>query len=180
MEASRSDRLLVWGLAAFHTSLFGLILVILVLLFGDLGQALASLNTLAGLSIFGALWLTNWWCTRRVMREVDWTPAHRPVLEGRLLSSGMFWGGTNGVLFLLSLPLIALAGFGIEAINEGRLTDLGNLIFFAAIAAILGTVFAFPIGAVVGLIFAVIDSLLLRISVAVAAVGAIESSEPNH
>ena len=45
---ARGDRLIVWGLASFHTAFFMALLAMLLYLGGGLGTLLGSLNTLVG------------------------------------------------------------------------------------------------------------------------------------
>jgi hypothetical protein len=160
----RSDNLLVWSLATFHTGLFVLIPVVLLYLNGALGNLLRDLSTMFGVTVFGALWLTNWWCTRRAARGIDWTALLRPVFDPRLLARGIVWGGINGILLLLALLIIALALLAPGAIANQGLEAVSNFVAFGVFVLLLGLPIAFIIGAIMGLVFAVIDGILLQVS----------------
>ena len=171
-EVTRTDRLVVWSLATFHTGLFMLVLVLLLHWGGALGGLLSTLNTLVGMAVYGLLWATNWWCTRRAMRTIGWWGIQRPIDTDRLLSQGMMWGGVNGMLFLLGLliPYLVLSLVFI-AVSPHDVRDpllVGAqyvmLILSGVAGAIVLCAFAFPIGAVFGLVFAIIDRVMLAIA----------------
>jgi hypothetical protein len=165
----------VWGLATFHTVAFVLLLLVLLYAGGSLGSLLQGLNTELGFGLFGALWATNWLCTRRALRGLG---ALRPVAEGwpkglrrlRWLGSvsgqGVVWGGVNGVLFLLCLLGVAIASFvvslpfaGLDAARGVPAAVAGFGIFLA-----FGAVAAFIVGACVGAVFSVVDGALLALA----------------
>ena len=131
---------------------------------GNLGALLGSLNTIVGLVLFGALWLTTWWCTRRAWRAMGWT-INEPIKYGRLYSLGARWGGVNGILFLFALLTIQIITVFIFAFSNSRFSDvgLGALRGFVFVG-FCGTPFAFVIGAVFGFVFAAIDALLIDVT----------------
>jgi hypothetical protein len=170
------NRALTFGLATFHTVFFVVFLVLLLYSRGILGSLLAGLNTLTGYAVFGVLWGTTWWTTRRALRGylkgidqdggLNWTAE---VLKGQLgwgwvVARGVIWGGVNGFLFLIALALILAIYF--LALTIGSLLGAGilpdaslTLILLALIGSPLGAV----VGGVTGFILAIIDSAVLGV-----------------
>lgn len=167
-------RILTYGLATFHTVFFVLLLVALLFSLGILGNLLAGLNTLAGYVVFGALWGTTWWTTRRSLRgyfkglnqdaEEGWIEA---VWKGkfqmsRVIVRGIVWGAVNGFLFTIALAVLFLIYVSLETIVAllGGYTYPG-----ASITLILITLIASPLGAVVGgvvgFILGIVDGAVL-------------------
>lgn len=155
--------LLAWALGTFHTVLLVLVLLIALHNGGGLGGAVDGLNTLLGFVIFGALWLTAWWSTRRVLRAVV-SAGRLRVSTWRLLQLGALWGGFSGVLFLLSLVVI-IATVSIPAIvtalGDADVSDIPVGVTIVLVYGPFGTVVAFVLGAVVGIALALIDRGLL-------------------
>ncbi len=189
-------RLLVWGLGTFHAVSLVLLLLVLVYSAGGLGSALQGLSTALGFLLFGALWGTSWFCTGRAARRVasvdltrgggvvrtggaadSMAASRRPWVAGPVwvLAQGLLWGGVNGVLFLLCL--VSVAAVSLAASSPGRFggtsgtgVELGAVFYGFAFAFGLGGVVAFIVGALAGLVFALVDCLLLALaSLAVAA-----------
>ena len=84
---------------------------------------------------------------------------------------GTLYGGINGMLFLSVIALVAipvgLAAIIVEALRLGRMEDMAGLVaagFFSLIVLGIAEVVAFGIGALVGLLFAIVDGALLRIA----------------
>jgi hypothetical protein len=142
---------------------------------GSLGSLLQGLNTELGFVLFGALWATNWFCTRRALRGLG---GLRPDAEGRpkglrrlrwlgsVLAQGFVWGGVSGVLFLLCLLGVAIVSFvvslpfaGLDAARAAPAAVAGFGIFLA-----VGAVAAFIVGACVGAVFSVVDGALLALA----------------
>jgi hypothetical protein len=158
----------VWGLATFHTTAFVVVLTTLLHLAGGLSPGLRSLNTLVGLALFGVLWLSTWWTTRKLVRGARWhwssgeTPhPSQPASStdgGSLLGwlgLGTLWGGVNGVLFVV-VTFIVLALAELPAQGPGLLLAVGMVV--------VPVVVAFVVGAAVGLLFATIDLALVEVA----------------
>ena len=172
LEDARIDRLLTWSLAAFQTAFLVAVLVVLLYRAGSLGEALANLNTAAGLLTFAVLWATTWWSTRRGLRSVGWLTVAQPVPPGRSLYHGIIAGGINGVLFLVYLQILVnvlllstvtrsqLAEAGLDGVIEGII----GVIFANGVAFAFGAVAAYVVGAAVGLVIAALDAALLELS----------------
>jgi hypothetical protein len=161
-DATRSARLLVWSLAAFHTGFFLAVLITLLHVSGRLNDFLRSLNTLTGLTMFGVLWLTTWWCTRHAWQDMKWT-LNQPLDYGRLYALGIRWGGVNGMLFWLALLTVQTIASIIAAVVSPQLSGMVLTAmsgFF--LLGICGAPFSFITGAVFGFIFAVVDGLLIE------------------
>ena len=155
--APRGDTLLVWCLAGFHSAGLVILLVTIVYLTGSLGDALDGLSTAVGLGLYGVLWATSWWVTRRAVAGLDLIDPDQTVDGRALLGRGTLWGGVNGVLFLLAvLVLVSVELIGDEDVSvQGFVTIL-------AIFLVAGGGVAFVIGSAVGFAFATIDWLLIE------------------
>lgn len=168
MQASRSARLLVWGLSTFHTALFFAVFVAVLYLNGGLGNLLASLNTLIGSAVYALLWFTTWLTTRGAWRALNWRAFDEPLDVLRLLGTATIFGGVNGMLFLSCLAVVAipvaLAAVAVQAVQSGRPEQAAQLIpasILLVFALAIAEGVAFVLGAFVGLLFAVVDGLLI-------------------
>src|SRR5439155_6183702 len=164
-------RLLLWSLATFHTAFFFAAFVAALYLNGSIADLLASLNTLVGTAVYLVLWATTWWTTRQAWRALKWERLDDPLDVTALLGMGTLYGGINGMLFLSVIALVAipvgLAAIIVEALGLGRMEDMAGLVaagFFSLIVLGIAEVVAFGIGALVGLLFAIVDGALLRIA----------------
>jgi hypothetical protein len=158
-ETPRFNGLLAWMLGTFHTSVFGLALILLLYPRGGFGAVLGSLNTLSGLAIFLALWATTLFTTRRALMGLNWLdddPAQMAVFFRRALR----WGAVNGMLFLAALGVILLAN---ALVTSGASVVSPALIFFVFIAAV-GLVVSYVVGALVGVTLGALDIAALRVA----------------
>ncbi|WP_137287078.1 hypothetical protein [Halorussus salinisoli] len=153
------DSLVVWALASFHTATLVAVLVTAFYLAGTLGDLLGGLDTLFGLGLYLVLWAGTWWTTRRVLRAVaDATSETDTASETgtsalAVVGVGGKWGGVNGVLFFWVLFV------GFVALNASLEIDAVAFLF---VAGGIGTLLALGIGAIVGVVFAVLDLALFR------------------
>jgi hypothetical protein len=162
IEAPRMNGLVDWVLGTFHTSVFGLALLLLLYPRGGLGATLQGLSTLSGLAIFVALWATTIFTTRRALSGLDWLaddPAQMAVFFRRALR----WGGVNGLLFLAALGAILLLNTLVTARDSFTSPALTVFAFIGAI----GIVVSYAIGAVVGATLGAVDIAALRVARAV-------------
>jgi hypothetical protein len=151
MKTQRADldALIVWALATFHASLF-LLVALLFLYWQDvLRHMLPNLNTAVGLGLFVILWSTTWWTTRLALAGV--------TRDADVIRRAVRWGGVNGVLFLS----ILIAGAGVSA-ALGEPAQLFGALFGVFFFLVIGSLFAFAIGGVVGTVLGLIDVALLR------------------
>lgn len=161
-ENMRLRGLLEWSLAAFHTAFLFASLLALLYAGGNLGALLASLNTLLGLGLFGALWFLTWWSTRRAARGIEWSALERSTELARRVGHVALWGGVNGALFFAVLFSLIVATT-VVAIVQGR-AFAGDSVPAIAFSGGIGSAAAFIIGAVVAALFALIDGGLLRLA----------------
>ncbi|MGH2521618.1 MAG: hypothetical protein ACRDH2_03855 [Anaerolineales bacterium] len=160
-DSTRSHSLLAWGLATFHTTFFVTGLATLLYLSGNLGDLLGSLSTIIGMLLFGALWFTTWWSTRRALRGLQW-PMLESLSKRERIYRAALWGGVNGALFLLVILGVAVVGSIISILtNPG--VPVGSILFLAVVG-LVGSVIAFGVGTIFGILFAIIDGALLAIS----------------
>ncbi len=165
-NSTSSTHLLEWSLSAFHTSLFFWLFVVILYLTGNLGNLLASLNTLIGVVVFIFLWATTWLCTSQVVRRTvhaaDWGAGKIPL--GKALGLALLGGGFNGLVFFL-IPLFLEAIFAVVAIIASRsFTDAAAVLVLFGTSLRIGSALSFTIGAVFGFFFALLDLLLLGAS----------------
>lgn len=165
----RFTRLVEWSFAAFHTTYFVLIAFTLLYTQADLGELLASLNTLIGVGVFALLWLTTWWCTRRAVAELVQVKQMRVPSLGTFLWLGVKWGAVNGILFFLPIIVLTilflfanLAARSLDASQVGSAlgSTTGGLFF----AIVFGMPAALVIGGLVGLGFGLIDAGIARLA----------------
>lgn len=158
MTADRGERLVVLAFATFHATSFVLIGVLIAYRGGGLGQTLQGLNTVVGLGLFIALWVTTYIATRNALQGIDVSSGAR--IDGDALIRGAFrWGGLNGVMFLLVLASgLLVANMRIQAEN------VMQTVLFAFAALVPASVVAFLIGALVGVLFAGVDLILLGVA----------------
>jgi hypothetical protein len=164
-ESDRSDRsgapdILAWTLGTFHACAVGLTLLLLVYPTGGLGALLGNLETVTGLLIFIALWATTVWTTRRALAGGDWLSA-APTERRRFFRQAVRWGGATGILFLAELGAILLARTLIVA---PRTLDPNGVIGFGIFIASFGTLVAFVIGGLTGLVLAALDLAALALA----------------
>ena len=148
--------LLVWCLAVFQTS--GLVMVLLLLDYraGGLSDRLDGLNTLVGFALFGALLAITYVSTRLAAQKLPLEAAVASPL--RTLRAGVFYGGVNGVLVVIVATILLIPVVVYAQIDEGGSPAAVLVVpVFGAVAAF----FACAIGAVIGLVFGLIESAVL-------------------
>jgi hypothetical protein len=145
----------LWSLATFHTVSFVAAVVVGVHVSGSLAGALGALNTALGVAAFLALWAITWFATRTGLYGMEPRVEDASLLT--IVESTIVAGGWNGVgIFAL---ILCAGAASIVARNGSRGPALIPVLFFVAV---LGSLLAFTIGAVVGLVYGLIDALLLR------------------
>ena len=151
-------RLPIFSLGTFHIAGLVIVLVGVAHLSGTLAGALSGLSTLAGFVLFLALWALSLWSTGRALRGgVDWRRLKLQLPATVLLYRGFVWGGVSGALFF---PwLLAILTITTPA-------SVGVFLIFSPVALIA----AYVIGAVVGVTFATVDSLLFAATSSIATV----------
>jgi len=146
--------LVVFALGTFHAAVLIVALVLVLYATSALTSLLSSLNTVAGLALFNALWLTTVWSTNRTLRGAFTVAPWTSVPLGVMIPRAVWRGGVNGVAFLACLGLILLVSSAFN--GDVGLIGPGTLIF-----ATVGAAVAFVIGLVVGLMFAAVDLALV-------------------
>jgi hypothetical protein len=156
-------RLLALALGTFHAVLLTLALVVLLYLTIDLGDALSQLNTALGLGIFAALWVTSVYCTYRGLRGAGLAPGHEPSTVV-IVNNGMSWGAWNGMLFYWCLLSVGFVVILIKAILDDGFDYVFGVFIFGLAAFVAGTVLSATIGAMLGLVFSLLDAGLLALT----------------
>jgi hypothetical protein len=152
-SAQRSQRLRSWSLATFHAVSFVALAVVATHVNGSLKDALGRLDTGTGMAAFLAFWTLTYFSTRaglRKMMPIESAPTSSIVFQTTIA------GGWNGAGIFASLVVVSLAwGFA----NRG----LAPMSFLPVqfLVAVIGTLLAFTIGSAVGLVYGLIDALLL-------------------
>lgn len=152
MDLNKPDEnLLPFILGAFHTTVFFLLLVIVLYLTGILGPLLDDLNTLIGFAAFALLWALTTWAGRKALLSLAGGQSPQRLLKdlplptGPVLAQAAIWGGVTGVLFALAILIVLAVMLGFEVIAVG-------VIYLAV---------AFVVGAFAGLLLALLDVLIL-------------------
>ena len=159
LQSPSAEALIAWCLAAFQTAVLLSILLLGLFLGGNAGSSLDDLGPLAGSTLFAMLWLTTWYCTSEGLRRLGLRRALEQPL--RVLPSAQLWGGINGVFVWLMLLVATLAVTAITGEGQGSLTGfLVALILFGSVGAVV----AFIIGSAVGLMFGVVELILLDLA----------------
>src|SRR5687768_13483628 len=151
-----------WVLGIFHTSIFGLALLLLLYPRGRFGDTLAGLSTLSGLAIFAALWATTLFTTRRALAGLNWLDDDATQMAV-FFRRALRWGGVNGLLFLIALGAILLTSALLTApasITRPALTFVGFIFW-------IGLVVSYVVGAIVGVTLGALDIAALRIARAI-------------
>jgi hypothetical protein len=147
--------LVVFTLGTFHAAVLIAVLVAVLYANGGLASLLSGLSTIAGLALFGALWLTTVWSTNRTLRGAFTVAPWTSVPADTLIARAAWRGGVNGVLFLAFVGIIVAISAAFSGDLALGVIGAGFLIF-----ATVGAAVAFVIGFVVGLLFACIDLAL--------------------
>ncbi|MDP9320044.1 MAG: hypothetical protein M3P16_02980 [Chloroflexota bacterium] len=155
-----------WALGTFHTSVVGIALLLLVYPGGGLSVALGGLSTISDLALFGALWSTTVYSTGRATRGLRLLGADRAA-SGAFYRRALRWGAANGVLFFVALVVIVVTNAVVTAPPGAPSVQIGAILPIAALEVGLGTMVAFAIGALLGLVLATLDLVALRIARAV-------------
>lgn len=148
------ELLVVFALGTFHAAALIAALVLVLYASGGLASLLSGLSTIAGLALFGALWLTTLWTTNRTLRGAFRVAPWTSVPLGVMIPRAAWRGGVNGVLFLGCVGVILIIS---SAFNG----DVGFIGPGTLILATVGAAVAFVIGLVVGLLFAAVDLALV-------------------
>lgn len=157
MAERAPDRLLVVGLATFHTTLLLAVLVGAGYATATIGDLLGGLGTLTGFALFGLLWGTTLWTNWRWLASVGLLADERDARN--ILRRATVWGGIDGVLFFLGFLVIFLlvrTAPGTTVTIEG----VGLVGFFA----LLGSAVATVVGGVLGVLLGALDLGLIRVA----------------
>ncbi len=101
---------MVFTLGTFHAATLIASLVLVLYVTGALTSLLSSLSTIAGLALFGALWLTTVWSAHRTLRGTFTATMRAPLPVGTMIKRATWNGGINGVAFLgLSGLILAIS-----------------------------------------------------------------------
>jgi hypothetical protein len=144
-DRTEADPLLAWGLASFHAAALLVVPLWLAHVVAPVavGDLLGGLDTRVGLGLYLVLWGTTWYSNRRYLAASAFeTPT-------RTLKSGATWGAVTG------LPLLVSVGFVVGVATNPT---------FAAVLLVAGAVVAPLVGAVVGVVFAGVDLVLVRLA----------------
>jgi hypothetical protein len=157
-DTENAFALRAWSIATFHTVSFVASVVVGVHVSGSLAAALGRLNTQVGVAFFLALWAITWYATRAGLRHMG--PRVDDASSETIVYSTTVAGGWNGVGIFALILLVFLVGSLFSLASHAPVgVTLVPVLFFVAV---LGGALAFTTGAVVGLVYGVIDALLLR------------------
>ena len=159
----KDDRALLAGaLGTFHVVLLTLLLVVGLYQTIDLGKALADLSTAAGLGIFVVLWAISVYCTNRALRDAGVEPG-ASMRTGTIVRTGIGWGFWNGMIFFWFLLIAGVVVLLVKSISESD-GDVNGIIVFGVLGFGVGTILSAAVGAVLGLVFSLLDAGLLAVT----------------
>lgn len=154
VDSSDSDGLLTWGLASFHTALLVALVLGGLYAAGVAGELLTGLDTWIGIVAYLYLWAVTWWTNRRLLSRIEGDLVTERPGASALLAEAMKWGALAGLLVFLPALLVGIVLF----VGAGGLGAVPFLLVGGAIGATLAT----GIGVVVGVLFVLLDLLLVR------------------
>ena len=143
----------LWSLVTFRTITFTVALALVAHLRGSLAATLARLDTTIGFAVFAMLWATTWFATRIGLRyhgSATSDGGWESTLETTIVA-----GGWNGVFVWLALVI------GVMVMSAGVAPPAAIVSFI--LAATLGSLLAFTFGGVVGLIYAIVETILIAV-----------------
>jgi len=151
-SARRSLDLKVWSLSTFHATGFIVIVALGLHLCGTLGDTLRRLDTARGVAAFIILWASTCAATSWGLRY-----AARPAQSTDAFSFSMaIAGGLNGV----AVFAVLLAVFAVRVATASSYPLAAIPVLF--LSAVIGSLLAFTIGTMVGLVFGLIDTVVIR------------------
>ena len=144
-------RLETWTVATFDVVALGLVGVLAGHASGGLGEALGDVGTVAGVLVFGYLWVLTLVAMRWVLADGGLSRGAGPSL-GRLLARGVAGSALVGTAFVGGLGLVA----GLLGLRSGiDLLSVGLLTLFGVVGGAIG-------GALLGVVFGLVDVGLAR------------------
>jgi len=147
-------------LATFHTTLLVLVVLTLVYFLGDLGDGLDDLNTFVGLGLFAYLWVLVWFATAGALDRLRWP---EQASYAATVEAAMYGGGQVGAALVVMTAALAAGAFVVGGVATLD-TDLFFAVLFVVPIAAIGGLVAFSVGAIVGIAFGALDSLLVSLS----------------
>jgi hypothetical protein len=156
---SESDQLTglhVWSLATFRTTSFMIGVIISLHVRGSLPGSLRRLDTSTGFGLFLVIWATTWLATRRGLLELERSASIDIPSSAAIVMSTIVAGAWNGLYVFAALVL----GFLAASISTQGPEALRVIPVFA-IGSVFGGTVAFTIGAIAGLLYGVVEVLLL-------------------
>jgi hypothetical protein len=154
-DTDESFHLRFFALATFHAASFVVVVVMFFHLRGFLPAALERLGTATGFAAFGLFWTTTSFATRRGLRNVQFDH----TLSESFVASTVVAAGWNG----LYVFIVLLAGLLFVIVREPL---VGSVPAVFLIVSTIGSLAAFVIGGLVGLLYGLVDAALLRIGAA--------------
>lgn len=147
------------AIGTFNASVLGIVLLVLVYRGGGLGMALEGLSTVHGFALFGALWGASVFSSGRALRQYRASEAADRDDLGAFIGLGARWGAVTGAIFLW---LAALTLFIAYVAGQPHLGSLLIGVQAAAVLLVIPTPVSLLVGAVVGLVFGLLDVCGLR------------------
>jgi hypothetical protein len=154
----RSLNLKVWSLSTFHATMFIVIAALGLHVHGTLSGTLRQLDTALGFAAFVILWATTCAATSWGVRYAA-RPAHSTDALALCIAIS---GGWNGV----AIFAVLLAVFTVRVATASSQPLAAIPVLF--LSAVIGSLLAFTIGTMIGLVFGLIDTVLIRVGSALA------------
>lgn len=157
-----TDPLAAWCLATFHVTVVLTTVLVVTHAYGVVGDLLASLDPVIGIALFVLLWATTWVTTRRALDE---GLLSGEAATGTVAIEGGLWGGVDGAAFFLALAAAFLA---IVLGTNWRALHLDPELLFQSVLVVsvvlIGCGVAFIVGALLGVLLAIVDTGLLLVA----------------
>ncbi len=100
---------------------------------------------------------------QRALLRIEWSLPDQRIGVEKLIEIGAQWGGYNGVLFLGALLGVSAVAGVLYGLLHGEF-ELFVLFPFVLLTMAFGSIVAWIVGALIGVLFAIIDGFLLGIS----------------
>jgi hypothetical protein len=167
MPTDRTPALVIlsFGLATFQSAILVLAIFTILHLSRDLGSVLNGLSTWFGITLFGGLWVISWYVTFNAVGTVLAEKEDFSVSDSTFLVQALLWGGIGGCAFLLFYLAIGVPPEFLADAEEGNPLDLLVLLpFILVVVGGIGSIFAFPIGSIIGIVFALFYAVLVSVA----------------
>ncbi len=164
VPAPPGEHLIAFILPLFHVVVLTIVLVMFAYAGGGFGEQLDAIGTMNGIALYGALCLSTTWTTRRALDGArSKSSTERGTSNGSMMA--IKWGGLNGTVFFAALVVLYLINFfgGIRITGQAgfmaqlSMSELASGLIAFIPYIVIASIFAFGVGAVIGVGFSLLD-----------------------